>query len=138
MLEFFFPEWFLCFHPDEGRKISYSKSDTKLTYVTGIKFSWKAFQNVIYVTVIGLLSRCLLCLSSLPLTNLPKYWKDFLSSNIAKFLFVEGIHWVKSCTEGTFTCDDFCIPQQQICDQISDCIDGSDEQNCSMGFFFWI
>ena len=36
-----------------------------------------------------------------------------------------------TCTNGQFTCDDgLCIDIEQTCDQVSNCIDESDENNC--------
>ena len=38
----------------------------------------------------------------------------------------------KTCDPEQFTCSNGqCIPQGWICDDNEDCVDGSDEQNCS-------
>ena len=39
----------------------------------------------------------------------------------------------RTCDEDMFTCKDVaqCIPTRWLCDQDTDCLDGSDEANCS-------
>lgn len=66
--------------------------------------------------------------------NIPTAVKRVKSSDICCFLSRQ-IGCVKECREDEFLCLNraHCIPRRWRCDDVFDCMDHSDEENCSQG-----